>query len=57
MSTAGTISYQIRLFFIGDEFAGKQIGLLKTDTTVDMTIKFRQFEVKTLDLKDDIISN
>jgi transposase InsO family protein len=57
VSEAGTISFQNRLYLVGTGFAGKHIGLDETNSENKMTIKFRQFDVKTLDLEDDIISN
>lgn len=53
VSASGTISYQSRLYLIGSGFAGKHIGLQETDTDEKMNVIFRQFTIKSLDLKKD----
>lgn len=53
VSATGTISFQNRLYPIGTGFAGKHIGLEETKSEDEMTIKFRQFDINTLNLEDD----
>jgi len=57
VSSTGTISFENRSYPIGTGFSGKHIGLKETDSEDKMTVQFRQFDVKTLDLKDDMISS
>lgn len=57
VSSSGQIMFQSRRYPIGLGFAGKTIGLDETNTENKMTVKFRQFDVKTLDLEDDGIPN
>jgi transposase InsO family protein len=53
----GVISYENRLYLIGMGFAGKYVGLKETDTDKQMSIRFREFDVKRLDLESDQINN
>lgn len=57
VSAVGTISFENRLYAIGTGFAGKHIGLKETQTDGKMTVSFRGFDIKTLDLKNDSIKN
>ena len=53
VSENGLISYQNRFYLIGSGFAQKAVGLKGTNNEDERTVQFRQFDVKTLNLKED----